>query len=87
MLKTWKSSYSNNRILETSDFLKTTAKELELLAKQALGEQLRSYKQVIFHHSLSFYLTLTRLKKIKRPNLAISSFKKGQNLKNEKKAK
>jgi hypothetical protein len=37
---------------------------------------------------LSRILTrVARFKKIKRPNLAISSFKKGQILKNEKKAK
>jgi len=32
-------------------------------------------------------IRVARLKKLKRPNLAISSFKKGQILKNEKKAK
>jgi hypothetical protein len=44
MLKTWKSSYGNARILETAELIKFTSVELELLVKQAFGSSLRSFK-------------------------------------------
>ena len=46
LVKLWKTSYSNPRILETKDLLSIVSNELQLLSKIAFGAQLKNFSLV-----------------------------------------